>query len=171
MEGGGTRRPGSPMARKEGTASSDASRELLNVGSGEGIHDMLLINSKRASKKVASLETARLPRSDVLDRVQSFLPQMALANKELRQEMATGPAHQFDIENLDDCPENIIEMNVALVELSGSDTDEEEVISEDSSDSEEDNCATAEVTIDTIKLPKQKGEKGKIEILDGKGTD
>nr|XP_014436531.2 uncharacterized protein C12orf45 homolog [Pelodiscus sinensis] len=134
-----------------------------------GIHDTLLINSKLASKKVTSLETVRIPRSNILDRVQSFLPQMALANSELRREMATAPAHQFDIENLDNCLENIIEMNVALVELSGSDTeDEEEIISEDSSESEEDNCAIDEVTIDTIKFPKQKGEKGKIEILDNK---
>ncbi|XP_044843563.1 NOP protein chaperone 1 isoform X1 [Mauremys mutica] len=133
-----------------------------------GIHDTLLINSKHAGKKVTNLETVRIPRSNILDRVQSFLPQMALANNELRREMATAPAHQFDIENLDSCLENIIEMNVALVELSGSDTDEEEIISEDSSESEEDSCATDEVTIDTIKLPKQKGEKGKIEILDSK---
>ncbi|XP_042699560.2 NOP protein chaperone 1 isoform X1 [Chrysemys picta bellii] len=133
-----------------------------------GIHDTLLINSKHASKKVTNLETVRIPRSNILDRVQSFLPQMALANNELRREMATAPAHQFDIENLDSCLENIIEMNVAVVELSGSDTDEEEIISEDSSESEEDSCATDEVTIDTIKLPKQKGEKGKIEILDSK---
>ncbi|XP_067392362.1 NOP protein chaperone 1 [Emydura macquarii macquarii] len=161
--------PRRPMARKDGAAGAAASRELLSVGSGGGIHDTLLINSKYASKKATSLETVRIPRSNILDRVQSFLPQMAHANNELRREMATAPAQQFDIENLDSCLENIIEMNVALVELSDSDTNEEEVISEDSSESEEDNCATDEVTIDTIKLPKQKGEKdGKIEILDSK---
>ncbi|XP_053888978.1 NOP protein chaperone 1 [Malaclemys terrapin pileata] len=168
MEESGARRPETPMALKESAAGAAASRELLSVGRGGGIHDTLLINSKHASKKVSNLETVRIPRSNILDRVQSFLPQMALANNELRREMATAPAHQFDIENLDSCLENIIEMNVALVELSGSDTDEEEIISEDSSESEEDSCATDEVTIDTIKLPKQKGEKGKIEILDSK---
>lgn len=56
--------------------------------------------------------------------------------------------------------------NVAVVELSDSDTDEEILTSEDDSESEDD-CVT-EVTIDNIKFPKQKGEKGKIEILDSK---
>uniref|UniRef100_A0A8C8VI67 Uncharacterized protein n=1 Tax=Pelusios castaneus TaxID=367368 RepID=A0A8C8VI67_9SAUR len=161
----------SQMAQKEGAADAAAasSRELLSVGSGGGIRDTLLINSKHASKKATRLETVRLQRSNILDRVQSFLPQMAHANNELRREMATAPAHQFDIENLDSCLENIIEMNVALVELSDSDTEEEEEISEDSSESEEDSYATDEVTIDTIKLPEQKGKKNsKIEILDSK---
>lgn len=46
----------------------------------------------------------------VLDRVQSFLPQMAHANDELRRKMVTAPAHQFDIENLDGTTEKVIEM-------------------------------------------------------------
>ncbi|XP_075013291.1 NOP protein chaperone 1 isoform X1 [Calonectris borealis] len=106
-------------------------------------------------------------RERVLDRVQSFLPQMAHANDELRRKMVTAPAHQFDIENLDSATEKVIEMNVAVVELSDSDTDEEILTSEDDSESEDD-CITDEVTIDNIKFPKQKGEKGKIEILDSK---
>lgn len=46
----------------------------------------------------------------VLDRVQSFLPQMAHANDELRRKMVTAPAHQFDIENLDSATDKVIEM-------------------------------------------------------------
>lgn len=46
----------------------------------------------------------------VLDRVQSFLPQMAHANDELRRKMLTEPAHQFDIENLSSATEKVIEM-------------------------------------------------------------
>lgn len=46
----------------------------------------------------------------VLDKVQSFLPQMAHANDELRRKMVTAPAHQFDIENLDGATEKVIEM-------------------------------------------------------------
>lgn len=102
-----------------------------------------------------------------MDRVQSFLPQMAHANDELRRKMVTAPAHQFDIENLSSATEKVIEMNVAVVELSDSDTDEENLTSEDDSESEDD-CITGEVTIDNIKFPKPKGEKGKIEILDSK---
>ncbi|XP_009082885.1 PREDICTED: uncharacterized protein C12orf45 homolog, partial [Acanthisitta chloris] len=132
------------------------------------LEDLLLINSKCSSKKKGTtLQTVRMPRSNVLDRVQSFLPQMAQANDELKRKMVTTPAHQFDIENLDSTTEKVIEMNVAVVELSESDTDEEMVTSEDDSESEDDSV-TGEVTIDNIKFPKQKGEKGKIEILDSK---
>lgn len=46
----------------------------------------------------------------VLDRVQSFLPQMAHANDELQRKMVAAPAHQFDIENLDSATEKVIEM-------------------------------------------------------------
>lgn len=46
----------------------------------------------------------------VLDRVQSFLPQMAQANDELKRKMVTAPAHQFDIEHLDSETEKVIEM-------------------------------------------------------------
>uniref|UniRef100_A0A8C0FT78 Uncharacterized protein n=1 Tax=Bubo bubo TaxID=30461 RepID=A0A8C0FT78_BUBBB len=98
---------------------------------------------------------------------QSFLPQMAHANDELRRKMVTAPAHQFDIENLDSTTEKVIEMVNAYFELSDSDTDEEILTSEDGSESEDDHI-TGEVTIDNIKFPKQKGEKGKIEILDSK---
>ncbi|XP_025973677.1 NOP protein chaperone 1 [Dromaius novaehollandiae] len=155
------------MAQDGGAAGPAASRELLAVGRRGGLEETLLISSKFSNKKATNLQTVRMPRSNVLDRVQSFLPQMAHANDELRRKMVTTPGHQFDIENLDSATEKVIEMNVALVELSGSDTDEEVSVSEDDSESE-DACTTDEVTIDNIKFPKQKGEKGKIEILDSK---
>ncbi|XP_062445271.1 NOP protein chaperone 1 [Rhea pennata] len=155
------------MARDGGAAGPAASRELLAVGRRGGLEETLLISSKFNNKKATTLQTVRMPRSNVLDRVQSFLPHMAHANDELRRKMVTAPAHQFDIENIGSETEKVIEMNVALVELSGSDTDEEVSISEGDSESEDD-CATDEVTIDNIKFPKQKEEKGKIEILDSK---
>uniref|UniRef100_G1NJU9 Uncharacterized protein n=1 Tax=Meleagris gallopavo TaxID=9103 RepID=G1NJU9_MELGA len=148
-------------------AGPAASQELLAVGRRGGLEETLLISSKPGSKKATTLQTVRVPRSNVLDRVQSFLPQMAHANDELKRKMVTAPAHQFDIENLDSATEKVIEMNVAVVELSDSDTDEENLTSEDDPESEDD-CITDEVTIDNIKFPKPKGEKGKIEILDSK---
>lgn len=57
--------------------------------------------------------------------------------------------------------------NVAVVEMSDSDTDEEILTSEDDWESEDD-CIFNEVTTDNIKFPNQKREKGKIEILDSK---
>lgn len=146
-----------------------ASRELLSVGVGGGIHDTLLLDSKQAKKKATRLETVRVPRSSLLDRVQNFLPQMADANEELRRGMETTPVEEFDIEHVDDSVENVIEMNVALVELSGSDTEEEDAISEDDSDCE-DSSECDEVTVDNIKFPKPQGE-GRIEILDSKTNE
>ncbi|XP_015283058.1 PREDICTED: uncharacterized protein C12orf45 homolog [Gekko japonicus] len=137
-----------------------ASQELLLVKGGGGIHETLLLNSK--NKKPMKSQTARIPRSSLLDRVQSFLPHMANANDELRREMESGPVEDFDIEHVDASTENVIEMNVALVELSGSSTEEEDSASEDDSD---DGSVCEEVTVDNMKLPKSKGE-GRIEVLD-----
>lgn len=58
---------------------------------------------------------------------------------------------------------------MALVELSGSDAEEEDAISEDDSDCE-DSSECDEVTVDNIKLPKPQGE-GRIEILDSKTNE
>lgn len=45
----------------------------------------------------------------VLDRLQCFLPQMALANETLRQQMENLPAGHFDIESVEEA-EKVIEM-------------------------------------------------------------
>uniref|UniRef100_A0A8C5IZ89 Uncharacterized protein n=1 Tax=Junco hyemalis TaxID=40217 RepID=A0A8C5IZ89_JUNHY len=98
------------MAGPGGAAGPAAARELLDVRPRPGLEDILLINSKCSSKKATTLQTVKLPRSNVLDRVQSFLPQMAQANDELKRKMVTAPAHQFDIEHLDSETEEVIEM-------------------------------------------------------------
>nr|XP_028602505.1 uncharacterized protein C12orf45 homolog [Podarcis muralis] len=157
------------MALSGDGAAPAVSRELLSAGSGGGIHETLLLNSKHAKKKAMGLQTVRLPRSNLLDRVQNFLPQMANANDELRREMESTPVQEFDIEHVDASVENVIEMNVALVELNSSDTEEEDSGSEDDSESE-DSSVCEEVTVDNIKFPKPKGE-GRIEILDPRSTE
>ncbi|XP_061438763.1 NOP protein chaperone 1 isoform X2 [Rhineura floridana] len=133
------------------------------------IHETLLLSSKHAKKKATSLQTVRLPRSNLLDQVQNFLPQMANANDKLRREMERTPVQEFDIEHVDASVENFIEMNVALVELNGSDTEEEDSASEDDSECE-DSSICEEVTVDNIKLPKLKGE-GRIEVLGSKSNE
>ncbi|XP_053575787.1 NOP protein chaperone 1 [Bombina bombina] len=137
------------------------SRELLGVGESGGLYNKLLIHSKHKGKNGTTSPITRMPRSSILDRVQNFLPQMAQANESLGKEMENNPARFFDIENVGENEEKIIEMNVALVELSGSDSseDETETSSEESSESEE------EVTEDNLKL-RHKVKKGKIEVLD-----
>ncbi|XP_009084653.4 NOP protein chaperone 1 [Serinus canaria] len=164
-------RVGGRMAGPGGAVGPAAARELLDVRPRSGLKDILLINSKCSGKKATTLQTVKVPRSNVLDQVQSFLPQLAQANDELKRKMVTAPAHQFDIEHLDSETEKVIEMNVAVVELSDSDIDEELLTSEDDSESDEDDSVIDEVTVDNIKFPKQKGEKGKIEILDSKGNE
>lgn len=58
---------------------------------------------------------------------------------------------------------------MALVELSGSDTEEDDSPSEDDSESE-DSSVSEEVTVENIKLPKSKGE-GRIEVLNSKSNE
>lgn len=50
----------------------------------------------------------------VLDRLQSFLPQMAEANEKLKQQMEEAPAGRFDIESVEEA-ERVIEMVIIIV--------------------------------------------------------
>uniref|UniRef100_A0A3B4H087 Uncharacterized protein n=1 Tax=Pundamilia nyererei TaxID=303518 RepID=A0A3B4H087_9CICH len=131
-----------------------SSQALLSCGNGGGL-DKLLLNPKAGR----SLQTERVPRSSVLDRLQSFLPQMAEANEKLKRQMEEAPAGRFDIESVDEA-ERVIEMDVALVELNESGDSE-------TSDSEESDCSNddGEVTEQNFKLPGDKGKKKKVNIL------
>ncbi|XP_077328198.1 NOP protein chaperone 1 isoform X2 [Lithobates pipiens] len=115
------------------------------------------------AKQLHSVELLEVGSSQVLDRVQSFLPQMASANEKLSKEIETCPAGAYDIENVED-QEKIIEMDVALVELNSSDSSEEEEdsSSDESSDSDPED---EEITENNIRLG-QKRKKAKIEVLD-----
>ncbi|XP_068955497.1 NOP protein chaperone 1 [Petaurus breviceps papuanus] len=146
-----------------GGMKTAVSRELLLAGcaGAGGIQDTLLISSKGRSP---GLKTVRVERSSLLQRVKDFLPHIEQANKKLREEMASGPPGLFNIENVDDSLEKIIEMDVAMVEVSSSDS--EELSSGVSSESENENSITGEVTVENIKLPKPGGKRGKIEVLD-----
>uniref|UniRef100_A0A8C6XX44 Uncharacterized protein n=1 Tax=Naja naja TaxID=35670 RepID=A0A8C6XX44_NAJNA len=150
------------MAQSGGNAGPEISRVLLSVGGGGGISETLLLGPKYAKKKDTTLQTTRLPRSNILDKVQNFLPQMASANNQLRREMDSKPSQEFDIEHVEPSMEKIIEMNVALVELNDCDTTE----SEDDSECEETSICE-EVTEENIKFPLSKRE-GRIEMLDSK---
>ncbi|XP_043943767.1 NOP protein chaperone 1 [Protopterus annectens] len=140
------------------------SSELLAVGSRPGIHEKLLLKPKHCHQS-GTLETVKIPRSDLLNRVQSFLPQIAHANEELKRQLETTPAVQFDIENLGDNTERFVEMDVSLVELSDSDgSSSEGSISEEDLHSDEE--ISGEVTADNFRLPPTHVVKGKIELLE-----
>ncbi|KAM6896010.1 NOP protein chaperone 1 isoform 4-T4 [Lycodopsis pacificus] len=91
----------------------------------------------------------------------SFLPQMAEANEKLKQQMADAPAGHFDIESVGGA-ESVIEMDLALVELSGSDGDSEGETSD--SEEESDSAEGSEVTEQNLVLPGDKGKKKKANI-------
>ncbi|XP_031725739.1 LOW QUALITY PROTEIN: NOP protein chaperone 1 [Anarrhichthys ocellatus] len=134
-----------------------SSQALLSCGNGEGLSEKLLLKPKAGR----SLQTERVPRSSVLERLQSFLPQMAKANEKLKQQMADAPAGHFDIESVGGA-ESVIEMDVALVELSGSDGNSEEETSD--SEEESDSPEGSEVTEQNLVLPGDKGKKKKANI-------
>ncbi|CAH2277510.1 Hypothetical predicted protein [Pelobates cultripes] len=148
------------MEGEEGCKAPDStSRDLLSVGSGTGgLYNKLLINKKHSNNGPGS-PIVRMPRSSILDRVQNFLPQLAQANERLSKEMESSPAGVFDIEQVEDHEEKIIEMNVSVVELDDSDTSDGEAASSSDSDVSE------EVTEENIRLTK-KVKKGNIEVLE-----
>nr|XP_046153358.1 uncharacterized protein C12orf45 homolog [Oncorhynchus gorbuscha] len=128
-----------------------SSQDLLACGNGGGLHDKLLLKSK-GPKAGRSLQTERVPRSSVLDRLQNFLPQMAQANEKLKLQMEQAPEGHYDIERVEESGK-VIEMDVSLVELSGSDSDSDRESSQDNdanSDSEEEE---SELTEENLKLP------------------
>ncbi|KAG7235821.1 hypothetical protein INR49_002120 [Caranx melampygus] len=121
---------------------------------GQSLSDKLLLKPRPGGPP----QTERVPRSSVLERLQNFLPQMAEANEKLKRQMEEAPAGHFDIENVDEA-QKVIEMDVALVELSGSE-DEDTSSSEEESDSDEE----LEITEQNLKLPGDKGKKRKVTI-------
>ncbi|KAM4711581.1 NOP protein chaperone 1 [Anableps anableps] len=143
------------------------SQSLLSCGNGGGLSEKLLLKP-RAGR---SLQTERVPRSSVLERLQSFLPRMAEANEKLKQQLEEAPEGRFDIENVDEA-ERVIEMDVAVVELneSGSESEEDEETSESEggSDSEGD---VSEITERNLKLPGDGGnKKANIQVLEQEGV-
>nr|XP_057934066.1 uncharacterized protein C12orf45 homolog [Doryrhamphus excisus] len=132
--------------------NKSSSKDLLSWGNGGGLAEKLLL------KPVTALKTERLPPSSVMERLQSFLPQIAEANQKLKQQMEGSPAAHFDIENVEEA-EKVIEMDVALVELSDSEGEE------DASESDEDSDEESGLTEQNLKLPRHnRGNKDKINI-------
>ncbi|XP_026877074.2 uncharacterized protein C12orf45 homolog [Electrophorus electricus] len=149
------------MDEKKSNAEN-TSQDLLVCGNVKGIHDRFLLKPKGAT----SLHTEKVPRSSVLDRLHSFLPQMALANESLMQQMETVPAGHFDIENIKEA-EKVIQMDVSLVELEDSDSSEDEDSTEDDSTDED------TVTEETLRLPGNRRRKANIQVVEkeGEGED
>lgn len=149
------------MDQTQNNIKKTFSKDLLTCGGEKGIHEKLLLKSKSGP-----MQTQRVPKSNVLDRLQSFLPQIAQANETLKQQIEDAPAGYFDIESVEDV-EKVIEMDVALVELEDSDNSEEE--DESSSSSEEDSTEEDVVTAEKLKFPGERKRKANIQVLEKKG--
>ncbi|GCB83127.1 hypothetical protein scyTo_0024049, partial [Scyliorhinus torazame] len=134
------------------------------------INRKLLINKENKRSSVPP-QILKLPRSSVMDKLQNFLPQLAKANEELRRQMETSEPGRFDIENIEDCRGRVIEMNVSLFELNGSDeSGEEELTSEDES-SQSESESFGEVTEANLKLRRSPRQtRSQIEVLSSDGT-
>ncbi|XP_051546465.1 NOP protein chaperone 1-like isoform X4 [Myxocyprinus asiaticus] len=144
------------MAQTQSNIKKTSSRDLLSCGTAKGIHEKLLLKSKSAPP----LQTERMPR--ILDRLQSFLPQIAQANESLRHQMEEVPDGYFDIESVEDA-EKVIEMDVALVELENSDSSNEDESSSSSSEDDSSEEGVATVTAETLKLQGDRKRKSKIQ--------
>ncbi|CAG5927218.1 NOP protein chaperone 1 isoform 2-T2 [Menidia menidia] len=138
------------------------SQDLLACG--RGLSEKLLLTPKSGR----SLQTEKVPRSCVLERLQNFLPQIAQANEKLKQQIDEAPAGHFDIECVEEA-ERIIEMDVALVELHGSDSSSEDdgEVTDCGEDLDSDSGAS-EITEQNLKLPGHKGKKkmANIKVLE-----
>ncbi|XP_032895260.1 uncharacterized protein C12orf45 homolog [Amblyraja radiata] len=149
------------MAAQQREREVSRSTELLGAGGQAGIEQKLLISGQHP-RSPGPPNIVRLPRSQVLDRLQSFLPQMASANMELRKQMETADPSKFDIENVEHCPDKIIEMNVSLFEMDG-ESGAEDLTSDDS---QSDTESYGEVTAENLKLPApQPQRKGRIQVV------
>uniref|UniRef100_A0A672IMU8 Si:dkey-48p11.3 n=1 Tax=Salarias fasciatus TaxID=181472 RepID=A0A672IMU8_SALFA len=130
-----------------------SSKDLLSCGNGAGLSEKLLLRPKAAT----SLQTERVPRSAAAQ-----LPaRMAEANQRLKQQMDRDPDGRFDIEDVEEA-----EKDVALFELSGSESSSEDGVETSDSEDEDDddNGGGGELTEENLKLPGARGHKRKAEI-------
>ncbi|MEQ2191949.1 hypothetical protein XENOCAPTIV_004800 [Xenoophorus captivus] len=85
-------------------AKNTSSQSLLSCGNGGE-----RLKTKKHFAGSSCIIAAFCSFVSVLERLQSFLPQMADANEKLKQQMEEAPEGRFDIENVDEA-ERVIEM-------------------------------------------------------------
>ncbi|XP_066916678.1 NOP protein chaperone 1-like [Clytia hemisphaerica] len=106
---------------------------LLKVEPNNNLQKQLLVKPLKKGIPPSDLKknTYRIEKSNILDQVKNFLPQLITSNEALLS-MDTEEKEKLDIENVDEC-DKVIEMNLSVVDndILLSDTD-----SESSDDSE-----------------------------------
>jgi len=104
-------------------SSQNHSKELLALESTDNPSPFLINKANNGTatslsqppppSKPSRPEICKVPKSNVLNRVQQFLPQLQAANTKLAAAMQTRPKEEFDIENVNEEDEHI-EMNLAV---------------------------------------------------------
>jgi hypothetical protein len=113
-------------------------------------------------------ETKRLKPSEALDRVRQFLPNFKQSTEKLLDEHKERP-DEVNIENVEDEAEHI-EMNLALIPESGSDSneddsDEEEEEEDDEEESENEGPESSPNSVDDLKLGFKARDPNRIKKL------
>ena len=108
--------------------SANSSKELLEPQLSPDRAREKLVRSLLVDKP----EIFRVPGPGVLQQVKSFLPQMAEAGKQLNEAVARDGADKFNVENVGEDEENVIEMDLAVLD---EDKDQEDWTSDSDADS------------------------------------
>ncbi|CAO0794612.1 unnamed protein product [Mucor circinelloides] len=148
-------------------SNKNHSSDLLNVGGKKKALDDLVNTSNNASKSNKSIndissmlmdtgdkKTFPVGQSDILSRVQAFLPQLKNANEQLEK----ADPSKLDIENVDEEDGQYIEMNLGLGVY--------EEKKPGQSDSEDDEDSDEEKLIIPNSTPVDKSKKPSIQMLD-----
>ncbi|KAL7317171.1 hypothetical protein PS15m_003563 [Mucor circinelloides] len=148
-------------------SNTNHSSDLLNVGGKKKALDDLVNASNNASKSNKSIndissmlmdtgdkKTFPVGQSDILSRVQAFLPQLKNANEQLEK----ADPSKLDIENVDEEDGQYIEMNLGLGVY--------EEKKPGQSDSEDDEDSDEEKLIIPNSTPVDKSKKPSIQMLD-----
>ncbi|KAL7331361.1 hypothetical protein PS15p_203563 [Mucor circinelloides] len=148
-------------------SNTNHSSDLLNVGGKKKALDDLVNASNNASKSNKSIndissmlmdtgdkKTFPVGQSDILSRVQAFLPQLKNANEQLEK----ADPSKLDIENVDEEDGQYIEMNLGLGVY--------EEKKPGQSDSEDDEDSDEEKLVIPNSTPVDKSKKPSIQMLD-----
>jgi len=135
------------------------STDLLLTGDIDNLFLMNLIAQSNGKKP----ETFKLPKSEVLSRVKSFLPMMQAAEVELSARISNQPGVSVDIEDVKEHEEHV-EMNISMVdnEILISSGDESESSDDSDPEQEEPDCMCVD---EALKKCDTSDNKHKIESV------
>lgn len=74
--------------------------------------DKLNVKSKKENKMKPNI--TKMQKSNLMNNIKNFLPQLQMANSKLNEEMLNKHPENFDIENTEGC-EKVIEMDLAMM--------------------------------------------------------